>query len=778
MASSRAPRPWNALVGSMARGPLLAGLVLVSLLPHLSAAWPGLTYYFRDFSVAFYPLRLFAARELAAGRLAFWNPYFQEGSFALPTLYPPDLLHVLWPSPAAVSWILTMHYPLAALSAYFLARDLGASRVGSFVSGSTFALGGLALSSLNLYVFLQSLALAPLVVVTLRRAARRGGPWIPIAALALALSISTLALEFVIQAFMLGIALGLSGTALRQGALRLATAAGLGLGLAGLPIALTLGVLPETVRGAGFGQEIVLANEVHPASLLQVLIPGIFGSLSRPAELWWGSRFFTKGFPYFLSLYLGPLVLALACVGLAALPRNRWLFLGWGIVGLWYSLGARGGLATLCAHLPLARSFRYPSKALLLPYIVAAVCAGFGADRLWEGLDWKRFAKFLAALAGLALAVSLLALGPIDALIPAPFSAARVKDVVFKESLQSSLLAALGVGIAVCALLKRLASTRAAALLALLLVVDLARAGAGMNPQVPEAFFHPLPELAGQHLDQLGGGRVFTYGVDYSPSFRQFLAQHNPGFGLWSFFVNRQMLSPYSNILDRVEIPEAKDLTSLVPRTPELGLDDYDPGRVGSILGRLRNSAVSRIVSLDPLVHPDLRMLVQFPLGPPGLTMHVYELLRPWPRAYFACHVVYARDTSEALEGPMREDFAPAADVLLNEKGTSTCQKAEVIEVNRIPGRDLYDVQADGTGYLVTRDSFAGGWRASLDGKPVGVLRANGKHRGVWVPAGHHRVVFEYEPPGLKWGLGLTALAAAGTLGLWLRSAGRADLPE
>ena len=56
----------------------------------------------------------------------FWNPYIYEGAFALPTFYPVDLLHVLDSGPAAVSWLLTLHLPLAAVGAYWLARELGA----------------------------------------------------------------------------------------------------------------------------------------------------------------------------------------------------------------------------------------------------------------------------------------------------------------------------------------------------------------------------------------------------------------------------------------------------------------------------------------------------------------------------------------------------------------------------------------------------------------------------------------------------------------------------
>ena len=228
--------------------------------------------------MTFLPLRLFAAREMREGRFALWNPWVFEGSFQLPAVYPPDLLHALWPSPVFVSWLLTLHLPLAALAAYWLARELGASRPGAFQAGAVYALGGFALSCLNLYVFLQALALAPFVAGLLRRAALRGGRQVPAAALVLALAVSTIAVEFVAQAVVLGVALGLAASPRRQALGRLAVAVVLGVGLAGLPVALVAGLLPETVRGAGLARDVVLANAVHPAVLLQALLPNLFGA--------------------------------------------------------------------------------------------------------------------------------------------------------------------------------------------------------------------------------------------------------------------------------------------------------------------------------------------------------------------------------------------------------------------------------------------------------------------------------------------------------------------
>jgi hypothetical protein len=750
-------------------------LVPLALLPDLAAALPLRTYYFRDFTATFYPLRLFAAREIREGRFALWNPYIFEGSFQIPVLYPPDLLHALWPSPVWFSWLLTLHLPLAAIAAWWLARELGASRASALLGGAVYALGGFALSCLNLYVFLQALALAPLVVGLLRRAAAEGGRAVVAAGLGLALALSTLAVEFVGQAWALGVALGLATPPRRVGGLRLLAASAVGVGLAGLPLALTLGLLPETARGAGFPADVRLGNAVHPAVLLQTLMPNLFGVPQAPAEAWWGGRFFSKGLPYFLSLYLGPLVLGLAGVGLTGMRRPlRTVLLVLGGLGLWYSLGARGGLAPLVSSLPLAEAFRFPSKALLLPYLAVAVGAAFGADRLRrERGAWARLAALGGSAAALALAVAVLCAAAPPAFVAWTGIAAdfwgKFVEVVTRDAALAVALALTGAVLALAVYRGSVGRGVATVLLSALVVADLARAGAGLNPQAPASFFEPLPEMKSLHLDELGGERVFSYGLDHSPAFRAFLSRGGRRLTLAGTYLSRQVLAPYSNVVDRVETPEATDLTSFVPRSRELGPDDYDPRAAGRLLPWLRNAAVGRVISLDPLSAPDLEELAVIPAGPPDLAIHVYGVTDPWPRAYLACRAVHT-PAAAALSAPFREGYDPRRDVVLEGPARASCRRGAVLRTALAPGRERFAVKADGAGYLVTRASYAPGWRAWVDGRETPVLRAQGKHRAVSVPAGEHEVVLRYRPPGLRAGLVATVVSSLVALVLWRRS--------
>jgi hypothetical protein len=777
-ASGRRPLPGR--LGRLGRWlPLL--LVPTALLPDLAAALPLRTYFFRDFTVGFLPLRLFAARELREGRIALWNPLLFEGTFQLPALYPPDLLHALWPSPAFVSWLLTMHLPLAALAAYWLARELGASRTGAFQSGAAYALGGFALSCLNLYVFLQALAVAPFVAGLLRRAALRGGRQVPAAALAVALALSTIAVEFVAQAVLLGAALGLVAVPRRQALERLLLAVLLGVGVAGLPVALVAGLLPETVRGAGLPSDVVLANAVHPAVLLQSLLPNLFGAPQAPAEAWWGGRFFSKGLPYFLSLYVGPLTLALAALGAFAMPRRaRLAVLPLAALGLWYALGERGGLAPLLARLPLASSFRFPAKALLLPHVALALASGFGVDRLRVGdRAWGPFAAWAGGTAAVALAVaSVLKAAPsglvawtgvLESFWP------RLLEVARRDAVVVLLLALCAAALAWAVRRGRVGPAPATALVIALAVADLARVGSGLNRQVHPSFFDLLPEMKALPLRDREGGRVFSYGLERSPAFREFLARGGPELTLAGLYLQRQLLGPYTNVLDGVPAPEATDLTAFSPRPRELEPGNYEPQAVDRLVPWLRNAAVARVLSLDPLASAALVPLGTVAPGPPGLLIRLYAVEPAWPRAYVACRVVAEPDAEHAIVRPYSAGFDPHRDVVLEPGRGSvtdgplavTCTHGEARLRDESAGEEHVDVEVDASGYLVVRDSYARGWRAWVDGVPAPVLRANGKHRAVPIPAGKHEVMLRYGAPGFAAGLAVSLASLVAAALLW-----------
>lgn len=79
--------------------------------------------------------------------------------------------------------------------------------------------------------------------------------------------------------------------------------------------------------------------------------------------------------------------------------------------------------------------------------------------------------------------------------------------------------------------------------------------------------------------------------------------------------------------------------------------------------------------------------------------------------------------------------------------------------VNDQPETVTLKVSAPAPGVTILADTFASGWRATLDGKSVPILRVNGLFRGVATPAGDHEIVFTYRPWSFYLGGGVSGFS-------------------
>ncbi len=82
------------------------------------------------------------------------------------------------------------------------------------------------------------------------------------------------------------------------------------------------------------------------------------------------------------------------------------------------------------------------------------------------------------------------------------------------------------------------------------------------------------------------------------------------------------------------------------------------------------------------------------------------------------------------------------------------------------PEHLVIHVEAPQPGIVVLSDSFAKGWRATLDGVPCEILRVNGIFRGIATPPGTHAIVFTYRPASFFAGCAISLFGIALALGL------------
>lgn len=742
---------------------------LVALLPFVRGLLAGGCFYFRDLSLHFFPLRRLVLEGLRHGDLRFWNPYVQEGvPLTIPPLsYPFDLLQALAPTERGLTLFLIAHVPLAAVAFMALARGLGLGRPAAAAGALVYALGGFTLSSVNLYHSLLAVAWAPLLVLALLRAAEGERRALAVAALVSAIALTTGGVEVVVQtlvvAFVLAATNGGLSSRVRQGA-----AVALGAGLAAYALLPAAGLLAGTARAAGFAAEVVTAHSVHPVTLLQVMVAGLYGEPWRLTERWWGQNFFPRGFPYLVSLYLGPSVLALAALGAwqGRVLRRRLLLLA--IAAAILSLGTFVGLDALVAAVPVPRIFRYPSKAFFTVHLAVALLAALGLDSLERPQGAARLSRLAFVFGSMLLATTLLPLfmsgtfrwlvaGFFPPEMPWPARLARASLVLSDAALGGVFACLVGVvaaGLAADSLSPRLAGTALVALAA----GDLLRAGAGLNPMVSAVFYAQTSEVLDRD-PELRSGRIFTCGIAESPEYLLARAARGEDHEVWTFATLAETLTPGFNVPWRVSTAYSEDLTMAVPLTRVLPIEDATCRSFPEIRERLRQAGVSHVLSLAPLEDPALA--AEGAYAPPRiapLVVHVYALRDAKPRRFVASEV-------QIGVGP---DLGPSGVRLEPGAGAPTSGAVGRVWGTR-EGNDWLELEAeaDRPTVVVVRDGWAPGWKATVDGHAAPLLLADGRHRAVPIGAGRHRVSLRYEPPSGRRSLLITGASVLLVAGLF-----------
>ncbi|HKQ75505.1 MAG TPA: YfhO family protein [Blastocatellia bacterium] len=153
----------------------------------------------------------------------------------------------------------------------------------------------------------------------------------------------------------------------------------------------------------------------------------------------------------------------------------------------------------------------------------------------------------------------------------------------------------------------------------------------------------------------------------------------------------------------------------------------------------------------------------------------IYEDPKALKRAFIVPQVTQVADELQALKILTNPDFDARKAALIEQPLTSLEAEltgagsgsgsvpAESESSARITRERLNEVEIETSsaqaGILVLNDSWAAGWRSTVDGAPQTVRRVNFSFRGVVIPAGNHRVVFRYRPPLLLLSIVISALS-------------------
>lgn len=757
----------------------------------LSLAYPALAGEFlvnprSDQYIAGYAFREFAASTLrATGHFPLWNPYLFGGMPYVAAMhgdifYPTFLLRMVLPTDVAMTWGFIIHIFLSGLFTYGFLRALGYSFYGSLVGGIAYMMSGQIASYVSpghdgkLFVS----ALFPLALWMLYRGIRQGraGSW---GAFALIIGLCVLSphpqlLQYTLLtsgAYALFLAFAtLDGITLpRASAIK-----GLGLALGSVIVGLAIGAvqyLPVreyvswSPRAGGLADYRTATSYAWPPSeLLNVYLPQFSGILNN----YWG-----RNGIHLHSDYIGAVVLLLAgaaFLGLRSdLRRKQIIF--WAVallVSLLWSLGSATPFYQIpYALIPGTKYFRAPATIFFVGTFAIALFACVGTERLLERKISRRYLLgWLIAGVAIALLAFVGGLTSIAETFAEDTQIDRVRannGAVIVGALRSLAFVALTVSLGL-AFLRGKISTRAAAWgLVALMAIDLwtverlywmfsppARVIYASDPVVEMLKAEPQPV------------RVFAFPVQNAPQPDAFLS----GDALMTHRI-RNMLGYHGNQLGRYN--ELTGASSDIRRA-------FSP----NVLQLTNTRYLLTNVPELPFV-PNLT-LVRGPVrNAAGDTVYLYRLNAPNPYAWLTPIAVKAPD-NQVLATVLNPRFDATRAALFD---TSANVNASVgvqalpppLSVTASvrhyePGKVQIDLSAPApTGAsLVVSENYYLGWKATADGKPARIGRADYTLIGVELPSGARSIELIFTSASYERGKAITWFAIV--LGLLMLGAG------
>jgi hypothetical protein len=748
-----------------------------------------------DVAYAVNPWRLLAREEWAAGRLPLWNDRQLLGTPLLANLQ--SAVFSPW------SWLLYLAAPGAGLAALtwlkLVAAGLGmalfARRLG--LHGGAVALAAVSfMLCAHMVCWLQwTIAEVFLLAPWLLWLARGwldtgGGRWLLGWALGIALALVGGHIESAWNIALLaggyaGVGLlarawtarrarraGWSRALAHEGAL-LAGASLLGAGLAAAQLLPFLAQLPISVQAVDRANIVAHGAQAYlaPEAVLTWLVPNAYGNPIH--DLYWGPFNYNE-----LVGYVGLVALLLAPLALLRRPRGEPAF--------W--LGAALISAGMAWHLPILGWLDdlpgFSSSLLFrlhsVTQIAMIVLGALGADWLLRRARPPVGRRWLPLAVGGGLA--LVALGGLALHLPWYVSPHPTAPDAYRAVwIGWALLIAGALGGLVAVWWGGLPRPALAGGLLTLAVLDLLRFAWGYNYATPAADFYPDTPFTQALAAQPGRGAVLgaevqanlaaAYGWrDYRAYDPMFDIRHKTWTRLMSrgtyngplsaqYTVPMDLLPPrpdmYSVLgLAWVAVRDSQDPNALPPEPIPVPPPPDGPAfvRTATVAGfglwRNRYARPFAYVAGTVELMPGGDAIWQIYRNQPGTA---------WDRTFVEgqAAAVAALPAAQASEPPPGPDPAALAVGAGTVTPTGTAPGDLRFTVARPAGR---------AGLLVINESWAAGWRATVDDQPVPLYRVNYLAQAVIVPGGSHTVRLVYAPPEVAWGLGLTAGSAV----LWL----------
>lgn len=746
----------------------LAGPVLVYLAALALMTWPWISGRVSipwDSKAHFLPQIQFLAQSLWAGELPWWNPYVFSGQpqIADPQsmiFSPPYLLLALVnPSPGPWAQDVTLLAAMAAggvgLILWF--RDKGWHWAGAVIAALAFTFGAAMAWRIQHTGQVLSLAYLPWVLLLLDRAIERASLLAGIGAGVVAAfivlgrdQVALLAVYLLIgRVLWLWLTDDKPWTSIRASLWPLVAGGVAGVLIIALPVLMTVLLAADSNRPAidyaGAG-----AGSLHPAQLVTLVIPQIFGAAGDMADYWGPPSFAWVGTGLFTAqnvgqMYIGALPLLL--VAAAAATGRLWdrevrFFTIALVLMLLYGLGwYTPAFRAMYEVLPGVNLYRRPADAVFLIGGLAAILAGY-AVHVWFGAPWKRARWQIIAAAAIVFAV-------------AAFAALVFAIRIERLARLGGPLALAALSFAAAAVAMAWASPRIAlqpwhSALALIAVtaIDLGHNnGPSSSSALPPSTFEMFEPMTRNEVVRELKSRVVDTATRRDRIELAGLGFHWPNASMTHRLENTLGYNPvrlalYSRAVgaeDHVGLPDQRKFAPLFPSYRS---------KLADMLGLRWIATGAPVETMDKRLRPgDLRLVAK-----PG-SAFLYENPNTLPRVMFATSA-RAAVFEDILETGRWPEFDPTTTVLLPLPPVAgdSRRPGEARIVRYGQTRIVLEASSPDGGWVVLNDVWHPWWQATVDGHASPIEQANVLFRAVAVPPGRHTIVMEFRPLAGIWG--------------------------
>jgi hypothetical protein len=712
-------------------------------------------------ALQFYPWREFAFDMLRNGQLPLWNPYNGAGAplianYQSALFYPLNWFGFFLPLGLTMSVTAVLHLFIGGWGMWAFTGRLKIPAFGRCVSALAFGLTGYLVGRLGTYPTISVAAWLPWLLWAVHRILTQGKLQ-DMALFALFAALQLLAghaqttwysmlLMSVFAAYWLVRyeRLHWRRAILAVGAMALAV------GIALAQLLPTAELLSQSQRSSGVDYAFAMNYSYGPLRVFNFFSPNAFGN---PGD----GSYATKGAFFEDAVYIGliPLLAAFAAFfGWIARRKDEnrppyyndvpfwWLIV---LVGFVLALGEHSPIFPfLYQNVPTFDVFQAPVRWHLWTVFALSVLAGIGVQSWGKG-KWRIFWTRLAT-AGFTFG-AVVAMFAIPRFMPALLEGENSVAFLINAIVSTAIIGAIA---GVLTLLQPEKGTRWegwhdawAALVLIVIVLDLGWAAWGLNPTVPNEFYD---------RGQAEGERYYwTEEAARTVQYEQFLPFDDYHIATENWQTFRVSHLPNLNLLDRSDLLNNFDPLLIDGYKQFTTFVDENPSQSARLLEAAGVSGVYDASGELEIVNNDT------------------------PRAWLVAAACWHPDEDSLTQAMLSPDWQPSQQIHL--LGDGSCADAtddiqgtvDVVEA----GANAVELQVNAyrDNWLVLADAHYPGWVATVDGEETYIYRTNLMFRAIQVSAGEHTVRFEYRPVWLFPGIFVSVVSALGLLLLFrLRS--------